>query len=111
MIRADSHASRQAMFANLRESSVAARLAYRLHERLGTSWAASLFVSGYGLKSFLGTAAPPDSRLLAVAVHANARKHVNRVAEWFDPAAVARLGVGKSGVLQPSALSRLFALV
>lgn len=87
VIRADSDPVRQALFANLRQSRLAVRLAYRVHERLGTTRASALLVSCYGLAFFL-TIAPPRNRaarVLVVARHANARRQVARVASWVGP--------------------------
>jgi hypothetical protein len=87
VIRADSDPVRQALFANLRQSSLPVRLVYGLHERLGTTWASALLVGCYGLGFFL-TIAPPRNgaaRILTVARHANARRQVARVASWLEP--------------------------
>ena len=75
VIRADSDPVRQALFANLRQSSLPARLVHGFHERLGNPSLAALLVSCYGAAFFL-TIAPersPRARILAVARHANAR--------------------------------------
>lgn len=85
VIRADSDPVRQALFANLRQSSLLARLVYRLHERLGRKRISALLVSCYGLAFFLSIAPPRNrgARILTVARHANARRQVDRVASWM----------------------------
>lgn len=87
VIRADSDPVRQALFANLRESRLAVRLAYGLHERLGKMSAAALLVSCYGLGFFMSIALPRHrgARILTVAEHANARRQVDRVVSWLGP--------------------------
>ena len=76
VIRADSDPVRQALFANLRQSRLGARLVYGLHQLLGTTSAAALLVSLYGVAFFLTIAAPRNrpARILTVARHANARR-------------------------------------
>src|SRR5215210_2985562 len=87
VIRADSDPVRQALFANLRQSSLLARLVYGLHQRLGNTSLAALLVSCYGGMFFLTIAPDRNSgaRVLTVARHANARRQVGRVASWIGP--------------------------
>lgn len=87
VIRADSDPVRQALFANLRESHASVRLVYALHERLRSTAAAALLVSGYGVATFLAIAVREKrrARFLCVARHANARRQVSRVTSWLEP--------------------------
>ena len=109
VIRADSDPARQALFANLRQSRLAVRLAYGVHERLGRSRAAALLVSCYGLAFFLRIAPPRDraARILAVARHANARRHVDRVASWLGPDECGRVHTRLTPLRGPSGLAGL----
>lgn len=86
VIRADSDPVRQALFANLKQSHLSVRLVFGLHELLGRTRASALLVSCYGLASFLRIAPPtnPAARILTVARHANAQRHVGRVASWLE---------------------------
>jgi hypothetical protein len=94
-IRADSDPGRQAQFGDLRRASRAAAVALRLYRALGRSKASTLFVSLYGLKSHLLVAAPSGGAgLMAVSVHANARRQVHRLASWFEPGRVHHLEIG-----------------
>ena len=87
VIRADSDPVRQALFANLRKTRPSVRFVFALHERLGRTPASALLVSCYGLASFLRIGPPRNqgARILMVAMHANARRHVGRVASWLEP--------------------------
>ena len=84
VIRADSDPARQALFANLKQTHLSVRLVYSVHELLGPTRASALLVSLYGLAFFVRIAAPrnPTARILTVAKHANARRHVARVVSW-----------------------------
>jgi len=113
VIRADSDPARQALFASLMQSRLPVRLAYRLHERLGGTWASALFVSCYGLASFLSIAPPRNrgARILAVAKHANARREVARVASWVGPADCGWVRTGLRALLGASGLAGLAVLL
>lgn len=104
VIRADSDPVRQALFANLRQSRLAVRLAYRLHQRLGTTRASALLVSCYGLAFFLSITPPRNrtARVLTVARHANARRQVDRVASWVGPDECGRVRTSLTAVRDPS---------
>jgi hypothetical protein len=93
VIRADSDPVRQALFANLKQSSLPVRFVYGLHERLGSTPLSGLLVSLYGLAFFLLIAPPRnrDARVLTVARHANARRQITRVASW--------IGAGECGAV------------
>ncbi|MBM3817732.1 MAG: hypothetical protein FJW14_01765 [Acidimicrobiia bacterium] len=84
VVRADSDPVRQALFANLRQSSLPVRIVHNVHERLGRTALSGLLVSLYGLAFFLFIAPPRrrGAQLLTVARHANARRQVARVAAW-----------------------------
>jgi len=85
-IRADSDPARQALFANLTNSSPLARLVTRVHAHLGRGMASATLVSSYGFKSILPMTVPSRERLtlIGVALHANARRQVGRVMAWFE---------------------------
>ena len=104
VIRADSDPVRQALFANLRQSRLAVRLAYRLHERLGTTRASALLVSCYGLAFFLSISPPRNraARIVVVARHANARRQVDRVASWIEPDECGRVRTRLTALCDPS---------
>ena len=113
IISSDSDPARQVLFANLMESHRSARLAYRLHERLGDTWASALLVSCYGLASFLSIAPSRNrrARVVTVAKHANARREVARVVSWIGPddCGSVRTGLGaliQSGLAGVRSLSR-----
>ncbi|HLB74419.1 MAG TPA: hypothetical protein VJJ98_10405, partial [Sedimentisphaerales bacterium] len=112
VIRADSDPARQALFANLTQANALARFVCWLHKRLGKTWASSILVSCYGLKSFLAIAAPPRgvARILAVAVHANARRQVERFGRWLGANDIARVRIGVKALLGSSSLVRLLSL-
>ena len=108
VIRADSDPVRQALFANLTQSSLPARLVYGLHERLGNPSLSALLVSCYGAAFFL-TIAPnrhPRARILTVARHANARRQVHRVASWVGHEQCGQVRTSLKGVLGPFAFTR-----
>ena len=109
VIRADSDPARQALFANLRQSRLTVRLAYGLHERLGRTRASALLVSCYGLAFFLRIAPPRNraARILTVARHANARRHVERVASWLGPDECGRVHTGLTPLGGPAGLAGL----
>ncbi len=107
VIRADSDPVRQALFANLTQSSLPARLVYGFHERIGNPSLAALLVSCYGAAFFL-TIAPdrnPRARILTVARHANARRQVHRVASWVGPEQCGWLKTGLKGLVGPFAFT------
>ena len=107
VIRADSDPVRQALFANLTQSSLPARLVYRFHERLANPSLAALLVSCYGAVFFL-TIAPdrtPRPRVLIVARHANARRQVSRVASWVGRDQCGWLKTSLKGLLGPFAFT------
>jgi hypothetical protein len=108
VIRADSDPVRQALFANLRQSSIAARLVFTLHEALGRGSLAALLVSCYGGIFFL-TICPnrnAGARILVVARHANARRQVRRVASWVGEQRCGWVGTGVGGVRGPYGFAR-----
>jgi hypothetical protein len=72
---------------------------YRLHERLGSSRAAALLVSCYGLAAFLAVAPPRNrrARVLALAVHENARHQVSRIIAWIGASDCDWVRFGKWG--------------
>ena len=86
VIRADSDPVRQALFAHLKQSHRSVRFVFALHELLGRTPASALLVSCYGLAFFMSIAPPRNraARILTVARHANARRHVGRVASWLE---------------------------
>lgn len=83
IVRADSDPVREALFQNVVATNLVARMAVRCHRLLGRSWASGWLVSMYGLKSFaaLSSSAGPNPVALSVAVHANAARHVRRLAK------------------------------
>jgi len=85
------------------------RFAYRLHERLGASWASTLLVSCYGLAYFvsIGPSDNRDARFLAIAKHANARRQVTRVASWVG---ASDCGWVRAGIRRLPDVSALMAL-
>lgn len=108
VIRADSDPVRQALFANLTQSSPPARLVYGLHERLGNPSLSALLVSCYGVAFFLTIAAErkPRARILTVARHANARRQVSRVASWVGHEQCGWVKTSLKGLLGPYAFTR-----
>jgi hypothetical protein len=113
VISADSDPTRQALFANLLQSSRAARLAFRLHEPIRGRWASALLVSGYGLASFFSIAPASSARVrvLSYAKHANARRQVAQVGAWLGAGQWAPVRSGVRAMLHPSGLSALPALL
>ena len=109
-IRADSQSGRQNIFASLRRASAAARVATTVYDALGSSWLSTLFVSLYGLKSYLGLRAngPDHPLLMTVAVHENALHQVKRVASWFPASKTAN---ARATLIAPDVISRLFVLI
>jgi hypothetical protein len=109
MIRADSHPVRQALFAGLSETSRSVRAVCWAHERLDKNLASSLLISAYGLKSWLMMASGSRRRptVAAVAVHANARRQVQRVAAAFGTDQVDQMRTGPSALVDPSWIARL----
>jgi hypothetical protein len=107
VIRADSDPVRQALFANLRQSSLPARLVYRLHQRLANPSLAALLSSCYGGIFFLTIAHDRHSgaRILTVARHANARRQVGRVASWIGPDRCGWVNTSIGGILGPYAFA------
>ena len=112
VIRADSDPARQALFSRLLQSKAPVRLAYQVHERLG-SRAAALLVAGVGLAAFLriGSTGHPRARVLSVATHENARRQVARVCSWIRPVDCGTVGVSARHLMTMSALRSLTALV
>lgn len=106
VIRADSDPARQTLFANLVQSRWPVRLVYRLHERLGRGWAAALLVSCYGLAAFLAVAPPRRrrARIVALAVHENARHQVARIVQWIGAADCGWVRSGLGALLRPLGL-------
>ena len=109
VIRADSDPVRQALFANLRQSSLPARIVYGLHARLGDTWLSALLVSCYGVAFFLSVAPPRNrrARILTVARHANARRQVGRIAAWVGPDQCGWVNTSLRGLLGPYGFSGL----
>jgi hypothetical protein len=85
VVRADSDPARQALFRNLKQASLPVRLVVSLHDLLSGTIGATLLVACYGLGFFLSIAPPLNrrARFLLIARHANARRHVARVAAWI----------------------------
>src|SRR5947209_2069325 len=85
VVRADSDPVRQALFSALKETSGMVRATCWLHNRLDRIETSSLLVSAYGVKSWLAmcTGRNERSRLLAIAIHANARRRVADIARIF----------------------------
>jgi hypothetical protein len=111
-MRADSDPGRRNLFASLKRRSLVARLVTRLYAILGTSWASTMLVSMYGLKSFLSLRVRGNRRplLMTVAVHANARRQVDRVAGWF-PGGTADVRSSVSTLLTPVGVERFVLLL
>jgi hypothetical protein len=108
---ADSDPVRRALFARLRATSTAVRLACWLHAHLPGPLS-SLLVSSYGVKSWL-TIRRPDKApcdLLAVGVHANARRRISDIAATYDPNRVRVLRTKTSVLLRPATITRLAQL-
>ena len=112
VIRADSDPARQALFTNLKETHLAVRVVYAVHEMLARTPAAGLLVSLYGLADFLRIVPPaaPGARILSVARHANAKRHVARVASWLEPGACAPVSTRMSPGMVVSGLASLLRL-
>jgi hypothetical protein len=100
VIRADSDPVRQALFSILKKTNVAVYAACWVRDRLGRSWASSLLVSAYGLKSLLALAAAsgPKRQIVAIAVHANARQQIERFASACGPGCVGKIRTGLSAI-------------
>lgn len=113
VVRSDSDPARQLLFANLMQSRLSVRLVYGLHERLGSTLAATLLVSCYGLAPFVGIAPPRNrrTRVLVVAKHANARRQVARVISWIGPADCGWLRTGLGALFSPSSAAGIVVLV
>lgn len=113
VIHADSDPARQALFAKLVQSRLPVRLVYRLHESLAGTRAAGLLVACYGLVSFLrvAPAANRRARVLALATHANARHHVERIIGWIGPSACGWLRTGVRALCTPSGPAGVAALL
>ena len=105
---ADSDPVRQALFANLKQSRAAVRLAFRLHKHLAGSSAGALFVSSYGLAFYLAIA-PPHRRapVVTVAGQANARRQIARLAAWLGPGQCEAVRAGLRRMLSPRLLGLL----
>ena len=113
VIRADSDPARQVLFANLMRSRPYVRLAYGLHERLGGTWASTLLVSCYGLAVFL-TIAPArnrGARVLALAIHENARRQAARIVSWIGPVKCGWVRTGTVTLVGRSGLAGLALLM
>jgi hypothetical protein len=109
VIRADSDPARQALFANLKQTHLAVRVVYGVHEMLARTPAAGLLVSSYGLADFLRIVPPAatGARILSVARHANAKRHVARVVSWLEPGECAAVNTGISGGVIASGVATL----
>jgi hypothetical protein len=112
VIRADTDPARQALFANLVQSHRFVRLIYRAHRAIQGTWPAAVLVSSYGVAAFFGIAPARNraARVLALAKHANARRQVQRVGSWLDPADIAFIRTGAAAFLHPSGLPALASL-
>ncbi len=95
VVRADSDPVRQTLFANLRESHLHVRLVFALHERIRGSLMSAVLVSLYGLAALLTVSAPRNrrARILTVAKHINARRHVGRIAGLLAPRSTAPIEI------------------
>jgi hypothetical protein len=113
VIRADSDPARQALFATLLRAHFSVRLAYRLHRLLRGTWGSTLLIGVFGAASFLsvGSAANRAARVLAVARHENARRHVDRVFAWIGPEHCDLLPTRVRDLVGLSVLSRMAALL
>ena len=113
VVLSDSDPARQVLFANLMKSRLSVRLVYRLHERLGGTWASALLVSSYGVAPFLGIVPSRDrrARVLVVATHANARRQVARVISWIGPDECGWVRTGLGALCFPSSVAGLVALL
>jgi hypothetical protein len=113
VIRADSDPARQALFGNLMRSRRAVRLVYRLHERLGPGRAAAILVSCYGLAAFLAVAPPRNrrARVVALAVHENARDQVSRIIAWIGAGDCDWVRSGLRALVHPAGLAAAAALL
>ena len=107
--RADSDPLRQALFQHLRETNLAVRLVWRIHQRLGSSYISSALVFLFGVKSYVlpGLSARDGNKALAVAVRENARKQVRQLASWIGEDSVAWLRLDASQLLSPQTYGRL----
>jgi hypothetical protein len=93
VVRADSDSIRQALFAHLLRVNTAARLVHAVHRVLGGNWTSALLAAVYGLQSIL-TISPPRGerrRIVAVEVHANARRQLDRFAALVGPGEIGRV--------------------
>ena len=104
IIRADSDAARQALFAHVVRSHRTVRAVYRLHQRLAGTGASALLVSCYGLAAFLRITPPrrQGARVLAVAGHENAQREVGRVMAWIGPGDCEWIRTGTGAALSGS---------
>jgi hypothetical protein len=109
VIRADSDPARQALFANLLKSRWWVRIAFMLHNRLPASWGTTLLFGCYAPVSLAGVAPPPlrGARVLTIAVHANARRQIDRVCAWIGEPRCTRVRIGRLALLSGSALAAL----
>jgi hypothetical protein len=113
VIRVDSDPSRQALFAKLVQSRWPVRLAFRIHQRIAGSWASVLLVACYGFTAFLRVARPRNrnARVLMLATHVNARRHVARVAGWIGVSQCAWVRTGPGAALTRSVFSGIALLL
>lgn len=113
VIHADSDPVRQDLFAALKQTKAAVRSACWLHAQLGRTWASSLFVSAYGLNSWLATRAgakrQPD--ILGVFVHENARRRLLQLSSVFGDESIDLLRIDRFGALRLASAGRLLRMI
>ena len=113
VIKADSDPARQALFANLLQSRLLVRSAFRLHHHVRGTRGSALVIGCYGLLAFLSVAPPRNrrGRVMAIAQHANARRQVARVGSWVGAADYGVVRTGARAVLGVSAVAGLASLL
>lgn len=113
VIRADSDPARQALFANLMQSRLSVRFAFRLHDILRGTWGETFVIACYGLVAFLSVvpARNRGARVLAIAKYENARRHVDRVMAWVGYAECGLVRTGAGALLAPAAVLALARLL
>jgi hypothetical protein len=113
IVRADSDPARQTLFTHVKDSHLLVRLVFKLHEKLGATWASAALVSGYGLVAFFSVAPPAGrhARLLATAGHENAQRQVERVMEWIGRAECGWVRAARTRLFTFSALAGLATLL
>ena len=106
-VTADSDPIRRALFERLRKTSRPVRAAAWLHQRFGRGAASSLVVAMYGIKSWLTLSRDPgpSGHLVAVAVHANARRRIAQVAHAYGAQHVSHLRTGTPALSRPAGFS------